>query len=502
VNTARTATLVPLPVSMKTLDAPPFTLAATSRIAVAGDGGDSVAERLAGWLRSLTGFALPVTSEAAQTGDIAVILADGEAPAGHAGEGYILAVDDTSIRIGADTAAGLFWGTQSLRQLVGATGGVWSVPAVDIVDYPRYAYRGVMLDVVRHFFGVEDVKRYLDELAGLKINHLHLHLTDDQGWRIEITSWPDLTAIGGGTQVGGGAGGFYTQEQYRAIVAYAASLHITIVPEIDMPGHTNAALASYPELTADGIARQLYTGTDVGFSSLVAGKDVTYRFIDDVIREVAALTPGPYIHLGGDESLATTPEDFLAFVERATAVAAQHGKTLIGWQEMGRCTSLPTGTIGQFWDFVTPRAKTAREITSFVDQGGAVIMSPSDVAYLDIKYAPDAELGLLWADGPTNVRDSYSWDPESIVPGISGASVLGVEAALWTETITSLADIHLMTFPRLAAIAEIAWSAAPEASGGRDFDAFALRLAVLGELWDAAGIAYYADPDIPWRRPA
>ena len=129
-------------------------------------------------------------------------------------------------------------------------------------------------------------------------------------------------------------------------------------------------------------------------------------------------------------------------------------------------------------------------------------MSPADVAYIDMKYAPDAELGLLWADGPTTVRDSYSWDPEKIVPGITGSAVLGVEAALWTETVTSLADIELMTFPRLAAIAEIAWSAAPASPGGRDFDAFALRLATLGERWDAAGINFYADPDIPWRRPA
>ena len=501
-NTLRPATLVPLPVSLTDLDAPAFVLARASRIVVAAGAGESAAEHLAGQLRSLTGFALPVTRGGARAGDIVLTIAAGEAPVGHADEGYTLSVDGTGIRIGADSAAGLFWGTQSLRQLFCAAGTGWSVPAVDILDYPRYAYRSVMLDVARHFFGVDDIKRYLDELAALKVNHLHLHLTDDQGWRIEITSWPDLTAIGGGTQVGGGAGGFYTQQQYRAIVEYAASLHITIVPEIDMPGHTNAALAAYPELTADGTAPQLYTGTEVGFSSLSAGKDVTYRFIDDVVRELAALTPGPYIHLGGDESLATTPEDFLAFVERATAVAAQHGKTLIGWQEMGRCSRLPAGTVGQFWDFVVPRANTADEITSFVDQGGAVIMSPADVAYLDMKYTPDAELGLLWADGPTTVRDSYSWDPEHIVPGITGAAVLGVEAALWTETVTSLADIELMTFPRLAAIAEIAWSAATVSPGGRDFDAFALRLASLGERWDAAGVAYYADPDIPWRRPA
>src|SRR5262249_8704198 len=177
----------------------------------------------------------------------------------------------------------------------------FTVPAVHILDRPRYPWRGAMLDVARHFFGVEDVKRYIDLLALNKMNRLHLHLADDQGWRIEITKRPELTATGGSTQVGGGPGGFYTQAQFAEIVSYAADRFITIVPESDMPGHTNAALASVAELNCSGQSPQPFTGTDVGFSSLCVEKESTYRFIDDIVSEIAGMTPGPYFHVGGDE---------------------------------------------------------------------------------------------------------------------------------------------------------------------------------------------------------
>ncbi len=172
-----------------------------------------------------------------------------------------------------------------------------------------------MLDVARHFFGVADVKRFVDLMALYKLNRLHLHLTDDQGWRLAIRSWPKLAKHGGSTEVGGGPGGFYTQRQYAELVAYAAARYVTVVPEIDMPGHTNAALASYAKLSCDGIAPALYTGIEVGFSSLCIRKELTYRFVDDVIGEVAALTPGPYLHIGGDEAQATAPDDYVYFLE-------------------------------------------------------------------------------------------------------------------------------------------------------------------------------------------
>ena len=208
-------------------------------------------------------------------------------------------------------------------------------------DRPRFAWRGAMLDVARHFFGVEDVKRYVDLLALYKMNRLHLHLADDQGWRIEIPGWPRLTEHGGSSEVGGGPGGFYTAEDYAEIVRYAAERHVMIVPEIDMPGHTNAALASYPELTCDGEAPPLYTGIRVGFSFLCAEKEETYAFIDAVVGALAALTPGPYIHIGGDEVRQLTGEQYAAFMARAQAIVRNTASTSSAGTRSRRSSSCP-----------------------------------------------------------------------------------------------------------------------------------------------------------------
>jgi len=398
---------------------------------------------------------------------------------GQPAEGYTLEVDGAGIRIEASDEAGLFYGQQTVRHLV--VDG--RVPFTRIDDHPRFAYRGAMLDVARHFFGVEDVKRYLDDIALLKLNHLHLHLTDDQGWRIQVDSWPELTVAGAATGIGG-TGGHYTKDQYRQIVEYAASRFITIVPEIDMPGHTNAASVAYPELSDTPVTP--YEGIEVGFSSLAIRSEATYLFVDDVVRELAEVTPGPYLHLGGDESLSTTDEDFLYFIGRATAIAAKYGKTLVGWHEMGRSTELPAGTIGQYWSFTTPQEGAAEHTLSFVEQGGRVIMSPADVSYLDMKYDPLTDLGLIWANGPTSIRESYEWEPTAIVPGIGEDQLLGVEAPLWTETAETIQDVEYLAFPRIASIAEIAWSPA----GPRDFDEFSPRLERFVGLLDAIGIRH------------
>ena len=396
--------------------------------------------------------------------------------------GYTLAVGTEAITLEAADEAGLFHGIQTMKQLTRNH----ALPVTRIDDHPRFAYRGAMLDVARHFFSVESVKRYIDDIALLKFNHLHLHLTDDQGWRIAIDGWPKLTEIGASTQVDGGGGGFYTRADYAEIVDYAAERFITIVPEIDMPGHTNAAISAYPEL-GDAPAEP-YEGIEVGFSSLAIRNEVTYRFIDDVVRQLSEMTPGPYLHLGGDESLATTDDDFLYFIERATGIAARYGKTLIGWHEMGRSSDLPAGTIGQYWSFTTPQQGAAEHTLSFVRQGGQIIMSPADVAYLDIKYDESSEPGLVWANGPTSVRESYEWDPAAIVDGIGEPQLLGVEAPIWTETIATIEQLEFMAFPRLAAIAEIAWSPA----GPRDLGAFSGRLGAFVGLLDRLGIKHYS----------
>jgi hexosaminidase len=473
-NGTAMTTVIPAPVTRVDGDGS-FAISATTTIG----GEPTIAGYLAGVLRPMTGFALPV----GEHGDIELAIGSAPAPGG-----YSLAVTPASIRIEGDDAAGLFAGVQTLLQLEhdGA------VPSVAIEDYPRFEYRGVMLDVARHFFTVEQVERYIDDIAMLKFNYLHLHLTDDQGWRLAIDSWPELTGVGAFTQVGGGGGGHYTKDDYRAIVAYAASRHITVVPEIDMPGHTNAAIAAYAEL-GDAPAAP-YEGIDVGFSSLAIGSETTYRFVDDVVREVAALTPGPYIHLGGDESHSTTDADFLTFIKRATQIASHYGKTIIGWHEMGRSTELPPGTIGQYWSFTTPQNGAAEQTLSFVRQGGKVIMSPADVAYLDMKYDEHSPLGLVWANGPTALPEAYDWDPAAIIPGIGDDQLLGVEAPVWTETIATTDDLESMAFPRIAAIAEIAWSPA----GPRSFAEFAPRLAAFGTRLDAAGIRFYRAPEVTW----
>lgn len=407
-------------------------------------------------------------------------------------EGYRLQITDRVVRLQAGDPAGIFRGIQTLSQTIEYTNssiyepqGEWYIPTGVIVDQPEYAYRGTMLDVSRHFFSVEDVKRYIDLIALYKLNVLHLHLSDDQGWRIEIKSWPKLAEIGGSTQVGGGEGGFYTQEEYREIVAYAADRYITVVPEIDMPGHTNAALASYAELNCDGRATELYTGTSVGFSSLCVDKEITYQFVADVIREVAELTPGPYIHIGGDESHSTDKDDYITFIERVQGIVSDHGKVMIGWDEISHA-ELDSASVAQYW----AHAENAQRA---VEQGCRVIMSPAERCYLDMKYDTTTQLGLNWA-GTIELDKAYQWRPDTLVPGIGNEDILGVESPLWSETVTTIGDVEYMAFPRLAAHAEIGWSVAEQ----RDWDDFTRRMVFHGQLLEKRGVNFYRSPLVEW----
>ena len=410
-------------------------------------------------------------------------------PARLGDEGYDLAVTPSGIRIVAPAPAGLFHAVQTVRQLLPVSGPA-RVPAVTIRDYPRYAWRGAMLDVARHFFSVRDVERYIDVLALYKLNRLHLHLSDDQGWRIAIDSWPLLATHGGSTEVGGGKGGYYTQRQYSALVAYARARYVDIVPEIDMPGHVHAALSSYPELSCDGKPAPLYTGIEVGFSSLCVDKPVTYTFLEDVIGELAALTPGPWFHIGGDEASATKPADYVRFIEKVEQIVERHGKHVVGWEEIGRAKLLP-GTIVQHWNIDASKTALSSKAAA---QGAQVIMSPADKAYLDMKYDPTTQLGLHWA-GYTSVRDAYAWDPARQIVAVPAKDVLGVEAPLWSETTTTLADVEYLAFPRLIGIAEIGWSPAR----GRSWVDYRVRLGAQGPRLTAMGVSFYRSPDVPWR---
>ncbi|MET0854100.1 MAG: family 20 glycosylhydrolase [Microterricola sp.] len=508
-------TLVPAPVSLTERGGDPFRLDAAAAVHAPGAAAE-VGEYLAGLLRTRTGFALPVAGSDGGTDAAGIHLTID--PGSAAPDGYTLLSGAEGITITAASAAGLFHGVQTLRQLfpaeieapldgadTGVAGVDWTVPAALISDAPRFAYRGAMLDVARNVFSVADVMRYIDAIALLKLNHLHLHLSDDQGWRLQIDSWPRLTEIGGSTSVLGG-GGFFTKADYAEIVAYAAGRFVTIVPEIDLPGHTNAALASYAELNIGGVATSTYRGTEVGISTVDTTAEATWRFVDDVVRELAEMTPGPYLHLGGDESLTLSAEDFSRFVARASRVGAASGKTVIGWHEMGQSGELAPGTVGQYWDYLVPRADAAAHTLSFVEQGGSVILSPADVSYLDIHYPDSDRLGQDWADGPTSVEQAYSWDPSAIVPGLPEESVLGVEAAIWTETMRGMGDVEFMAFPRIVAVAEIAWSPAPAGTptaapdaAERSFAEFSPRLTAFAKRLDALGIRYHRTAELAWR---
>jgi hexosaminidase len=485
------ANIVPAPVSAVPAAGVSFTLGSAATIT--GDA-PGIAGYLAGILRRSTGYPLPVgTGTGPTVGGIALLLTG--APASVGQQGYQLDVTATGVTVRALTPAGLFAGVQSLLEILppsaesgSVQSGPWTVPGGRVTDEPRYAYRGAMLDVARHFFTVAQVEHYIDQMARYKIDYLHLHLGDDQGWRIAINGWPRLTTYGGSTEVGGGPGGYYTQADYQAIVAYAQQRYITVVPEIDMPGHTNAALASYPQLTCDGVAPPLYTGTDVGFSSLCVGSPTTYTFLDDVIGQLAALTPGPYLHIGGDEAQSTSAADYATFVNKVQAIVAAHGKTAIGWHDIVNATPLPS-TIAQFWDTATSN----KAVAAAAQKGTKLIMSPANHAYLDMKYTSSTPLGQDWA-GLTDVKKAYGWDPGAYLSGVPASAVLGVEAPLWTETIVTGADIEYMAFPRLAAIAELGWS--PEST--HNWTAFRTRLAAQGPRWKAAGISYYHSTQVAW----
>lgn len=428
---------------------------------------------------------------AALTADLAGVVwetPDGTLPA----DTHEIVVADGEVRVRSGSAEAAFHARQTLLQLAGG-----ELPAVRIVDRPRFAHRGFMLDLARHFFGPADIRRVIDHVAAYKLNVLHLHLTDDQGWRLASESHPALTERGAVSAVGGAPGGFLTQDEYAGIVAYAAERHITVVPEIDCPSHVHAALCAYPELSVEGGGPPdgekppvPYTGTEVGHSSFDARNEGVYALLEDVLTELAALTPGEFLHLGGDEAHSTHPDDYALFAGRAQELVARLGKRVLAWQELANAP-LAEGTAIQFWD--TNSEKGPALLRAAVAAGAKIVMAPGDRTYLDMKPDPDARMGLTWA-GLVDARDAYDWDPAALVEGVGEEDLLGVEACLWTETVETLAEIEEMLFPRLAAVAEVAWT--PQAR--RAWDGFAARVGAHRRRWDADGVAYYPSRQLGW----
>ncbi|WJL95012.1 family 20 glycosylhydrolase [Microbacterium sp. ET2] len=500
--------LVPLPRSVAVIEGDPFRLTAQTPV-IADPDAAAAARRI---LSTATAQTLALPAEASPSSPALTLSHTSDiAPPG----AYRLVAADTGVEISAAGAEGLAAGLHTLAQLLTPTSEGWRVPAVRIDDAPRFAYRGLMLDVARHFFPVADVRAIIDRAASLKLTHLHLHLTDDQGWRLQLRAHPALTDAASGSAIGGGPGGFYTQEDYRDIVAYAAARHITVVPEIDLPGHTHAVGLAYPHLAADPVvtpelvaeaagrgealpaAGAPYTGLGVGFSSLRLDEEATFDFVADVLGELAHLTPGPYLHLGGDEAFGTAADEYDAFLSRVTQLVADLGKVPVTWHDAGRADVAPE-TVGQYWGLTTPDAAGADAALAFVRRASGVILSPADAVYLDMKYDDDTPRGLTWAGGPTSVRRAYEWDPVSVIDGIADDDIVGVEAAVWTETIDDLAGLDAMMFPRLAAAAEAAWSAPLGSTPERSWESFRRRVGGLGPLWRRQEIVFHPDRQIAW----
>ena len=492
--------LIPAPASMTVGSGAPFAI--TKETVIRVDNGNAealqVAEALGTMLRTPTDFPLvatlvPVGSPDVTPGTSAIHLALAPDRSALGDEGYELTVNSDAVRLTAYRPAGLFHGIETLRQLlpakieseIGVDRQAWNIPAVTITDTPRFAWRGAMLDVARHFFTVKEVEQFIDIAALYKLNMVHLHLSDDQGWRIAIPSRPLLTSAGSLSQVGGGPGGFYTADDYAEITRYAQARYITIVPEVEMPGHSYAAIAAYPNVAcANRAVGSSYTGTDVGWSTFCVDSAATYVMLDDIIRDLAAMTPGKYIHIGGDEVQTLTPAQYIKFVEHVQQIVTSHGKQMVGWEEITKAHLLPS-TIAQQWK--------SDSATAALQYGSKLIMSPSDKVYLDMKYDANTELGLHWA-GYVEVRDAYDWDPATYMKGVPESAIIGVEAPLWSETLPNVTAAEYLLMPRLPAVAEVGWT--PQA--GRNWDDFRTRLAAQASRWNQIGINWYRSPQIAW----
>ncbi|MEU5241332.1 beta-N-acetylhexosaminidase [Streptomyces lydicus] len=480
-------------------------------------------EDTAHWLRATLGaaFGLPLPPGPADATDTLVLALDPALPP----EGYRLeAVSRWGVRLTGGGPAGVFWAAQTLRQLLGphafrraplAPGSPVVLPAQTIEDAPRFAWRGMLLDVARHFLPKDGVLRCLDLLAAHKLNVLHLHLTDDQGWRVEIRRYPELTRTGAWrarTKIGHRAsplwderphGGYYTQDDLREIVAYAARRHITVVPEIDLPGHSQAAIAAYPELgntdVLDTTSLQVWDTWGVN-PNVLAPTDNTLRFYEHVLEEVLDLFPSPFVHIGGDEcpkdqwrasaaaqariaELSLAGEDELQswFIRHFDRWLSDRGRRLIGWDEILE-GGLAEGAAVSSWRGYAGGIAAAKS-------GHDVVMCPEQQVYLDHRQDPSPDepvpIGFV-----RTLEDVYRFEP--VPPELTAEQavhVLGTQANAWTEVMDTQARLDYQVFPRLAAFAEVAWSRLP-APADRDYRDFTRRMAVHYARLDALGVDY------------
>lgn len=503
-----------------------FNLPASLSIVINNDNLKKTAELLSGTLSAASGIAVQVTSgTAAPAQGIYLAIASDKSIQPN---GYRLTAGAQGVTIQSNEAAGIFYGMQTLLQLlpkeIGARSrqtATWSVPAVTIEDYPRFGWRGLMLDVSRHFFTKEQVKEYIDEMVKYKFNLLHFHLTDDQGWRIEIKSYPKLTSVGSWRVDKTGtfgrfsnptpdeprnSGGFYTQDDIRELVQYAKDRFVDILPEIDVPGHSLAAIASYPELTStpgtyvvnSGEQLMVWPGGGQHFyglvdNSLCPAKENVYTFLDKVFGELAQLFPFGYIHMGGDETarnfwekspdikalmkkenLKNLDEVQSYFVKRVEKIVNAKGKKLIGWDEILDGGLAPNAAV-MSWRGMKGGIEAAK-------QGHEVVMSPTDFAYLDYMQGDPALEPPVYAT--LRLKKAYEFEP--VPEGVNPQLIKGGQANLWTEQIYNMRHLQYMMWPRGCAIAEALWT--PKAK--RNWNDFVQRVENEFTRMDVAGIKY------------
>jgi len=525
--------LIPAPAVLRRIESAGGFVLDEATVIQALPGTEATARWLRGTLGAVTGLDLP--PGAGDDGETIRLRIDPE-DAGHLGpEGYKLYVNGDDITIHGGGPAGVFWGAQTLRQMFGPEafrrapldpGRRWVIPGTFVQDSPRFPWRGLMLDVARHFMPKEGVLRYLDLLAAHKLNVFHFHLTDDQGWRVEIKRYPKLTEIGSWrarTKFGHRAsplwddkphGGYYTQDDIREIVAYAAERHITVIPEIDVPGHSQAAIAAYPELgNTDVIDTTSLSVWDTwGINpNVLAPTDNTLRFYEGVFEELLDLFPSEFIHVGGDEclkdqwkqspaaqarieELGLADEDELQswFIGHFDKWLSARGRRLVGWDEILE-GGLADGAVVSSWRGYEGGITAARA-------GHDVVMCPEQHVYLDWRQDAGEDEPVPIAHVRT-LEDVYRFEPvPSQLTEAEARHVLGAQANVWTEVMEDHARVDYQTFPRLAAFAEVAWSALP-APAERDFADFERRMTAHYPRLDALGVAYRPPTGpLPWQR--
>lgn len=470
------------------------------------------AEFLASYVKAQTGIELQV--QAGEGGKGGIVLQLGLANDNP--EAYQLKVDANQVVISSPSEAGVFYGIQTLRKAVDvAEGSNVELPAVEIKDQPRFGYRGMMLDVGRHFFSMDEIKTYIDMMALHNINRFHWHLSEDQGWRIEIKKYPKLTEIGSmrketvighnsGKYDGKPYGGFYTQEQAKEIVAYAAERYITVIPEIDLPGHMQAALAAYPELGCTGGPYEVWTQWGVSDNVLCAGNDQTIQFIKDVLAEIVEIFPSEYIHVGGDEcpkvkwstcpkcqarikalglksdNKHTKEERLQSYViHEAEEFLNSKGRKMIGWDETLEGGLAPNATV-MSWRGEAGGIEAAK-------QHHDVVMTPNTYLYFDYYQSKDTETEPMAIGGYLPIERVYSYEPmpKSLSPE-EQKYIVGVQANLWTEYIPDFKQVQYMVLPRMAALSESQWCA-PEK---KNYEAFLQRVSRLVNIYAKNGWNY------------